>query len=54
MEESKVPEWERVTEDTFRLEVPGGWLYEVCGRDSDGGARFSICFVPTPVPPVSP
>ena len=24
--------WERVNESTFRLRVPGGWLYQVARR----------------------
>ena len=37
------PEWKQVTYDTFRLEVPGGWLYRY-----DGLKAMGMTFVPTP------
>ena len=42
--------WERVTDDTTRLRVPGGWLYRVLVSPSygeDGGVdALAVTFVP--------
>jgi len=37
--------WESVAEGTYRLQVPGGWLYRYRWSDSGGVA---MCFVPSP------
>lgn len=46
MSEKKYPEWETVNKDsmTYRLEVPGGWLYKVQSYQGIG-----VAFVPKPV-----
>jgi hypothetical protein len=36
--------WERVTDNTTRLRVPGGWLYRTYA--TTGG--YAMAFVPTP------
>ena len=36
-------DWKEVTPSTYRLKVPGGWLY----RASHGEA-ITMCFVPIP------
>lgn len=41
MSETKKPEWEEVASDTFRIVVPGGWLY--ANREND-----TFAFVPDP------
>jgi len=42
-------EWEYVTGEkfweTWRLPVPGGWLYRVTGGEGQH-ANFAMCFVP--------
>lgn len=35
------PTWERVADGTYRLEVPGGWLYRY-----DTIGKLGLCFVP--------
>lgn len=41
-------EWEQVTETTFRMKVPGGWI--ICDEtiNPDGTRSASICNVPDP------
>jgi hypothetical protein len=39
------PKWERVAEDTERLPVPGGWLYQV-RVSSRPESSVALCFVP--------
>ena len=34
-------EWEKINEDTFRLAVPGGWIYRISSVEN-----FSTTFVP--------
>lgn len=43
MSEQKQPEWETVNKDsmTYRLKVPGGWLYKVQSYQGIG-----VAFVP--------
>jgi hypothetical protein len=41
-------EWQQVSAATYRLEVPGGWLYQV--RKPDGVA---LTFVPHPPAPIN-
>ena len=53
MSEEALPKWEQACEpsvpggrvDTYRLRVPGGWIYEVMSQTTD---TSSVCFVPTP------
>ena len=33
-------------ETTWRLPVPGGWLYRDVARSEDGAATHAMCFVP--------
>jgi hypothetical protein len=33
---------------TWRLRVPGGWLYKVTEWDEDHPRRMGVCFVPEP------
>ena len=44
-------EWEKVCEEngvshTYRLRVPGGWLYKVLSKARISEARMQMCFVP--------
>lgn len=39
------PKWERVADDTERLPVPGGWLYQV-HVSSTSNSSIALCFVP--------
>ena len=39
------PKWERVTDDTERLPVRGGWLYRV-RMSSTSNSSVGLCFVP--------
>jgi hypothetical protein len=39
------PKWERVAEDTERLPVRGGWLYQV-RVSSTSNSSVALCFVP--------
>lgn len=41
------PEWERITVDTYRMQVPGGWLVADynSGRSSKGGGP-AMAYVP--------
>lgn len=52
--ENKNPQWEKVTEDvgadTYRLEVPGGWIYRSREYHPDEGlpvTAISMVFVPS-------
>ena len=39
------PKWERVADDTERLPVRGGWLYQV-RVSSTSNSSVALCFVP--------
>jgi hypothetical protein len=39
------PKWQRVADDTERLPVPGGWLYQV-RVSSTSNSSVALCFVP--------
>lgn len=43
--------WQLVpgAETTWRLPVPGGWLYRDVMRDEDGNPTHAMCFVPDPL-----
>ncbi len=38
---STVPAWEEITWSTYRLQVPGGWLYRY-----ERGYEVAMCFLP--------
>jgi hypothetical protein len=40
------PKWEKVAENTERLPVPGGWLYQVRVSSTSRGSSIALCFVP--------
>lgn len=42
--------WEYIAERTYRLKVPGGWLYRVDAESFGNSAPrpSSLCFVPEP------
>jgi hypothetical protein len=40
------PQWQRVTDDVDRLDVPNGWLYRVYEWPREGPPRYRIAFVP--------
>lgn len=33
---------------TWRLKVPGGWIYKIYEQDEDHPPRITTCFVPAP------
>jgi hypothetical protein len=39
------PKWERVADDTERLPIRGGWLYQV-RVSSTSNSSVALCFVP--------
>lgn len=41
--ESKPVEWEKVADSTYRLKVPGGWLYRI-----EPPLHASVILVPNP------
>lgn len=50
MDESEIPQWEAAGRnpggvDTWRLKVPGGWVYEVRTENQSN----AVCFVPEKV-----
>lgn len=51
MSEAKKPKWKPVTveQDTFRLDVPGGWIYSITTNGQE-----SAVFVPKPPLPKPP
>ena len=46
-----VTEWKKVTKDTYRLAVPGGWIYRYRSDITIEG-RAELIFVP--IPPLYP
>lgn len=56
LRQSEKNEWEKVCQDTYRLYVPGGWLYRFDSKvvvEKNYHSVFetvgsSICFVPMP------
>ena len=44
--------WQRISDDTFRSKIPGGWLvridYDLADFGAHGGTGTSITFVPDP------
>lgn len=47
------PEWERVVDDTFRMQVPGGWLIrdEMWSYDEHGVYKrqsSNLAYIPDP------
>jgi hypothetical protein len=45
------PKWERVTDGTFRLPVPGGWLYRTSVWQRELLVSSTMTYVPNPTPP---
>jgi hypothetical protein len=41
-------EWEVITGDLSRIQVPGGWLYRAILYNADDGDHIALSFVPYP------